>query len=288
MGKESGSLTRRDFCVWAGTAIASLTVGHGAYYAQNKIAYAVRKAQVPSLVSASEGPKSSEPAIKPQYPFEAIAVLSSGINDGEVCGFSQNDQQWMSTTGMLRIDTAILAVSKGLSDTVIFLGGHGRGVLKDSDALVMERVFRTRAEKLKVDVSHVRIILEEESNNTSENMEDLKTVINKYNFGRILTITNDYHMENTIMLGLRYGDDVYPYISEEELTKTYPGYGDFIKYLKDNGYYKGTAAKERIRSAAIVADPDLKMLESIWNTVGSFIRKKTAPAPDCFPQFFNP
>lgn len=281
-GVESGG--RRAFLKWGAIGIGSLGVG---WTARNLIWYGQalsRMGKLPSFAEPAAAAAKESELHKP--PFDAIAVLSPGMDEVVSC---LNGEIFRAATagdtGILRIDAALHAYDRKLSNTIIMLGAKGHPNKGRSDAELMEQVFRKRADELAIDISGVRIIWGTKSKNTTENMKELKEIADTNGFGKILTITNDFHMFNSILLGLTYEDDVYAFVPEDELPRINPEYAKYIDDIKKMGRYI-SEKKEWLRFGVMFFNQDLQLAEALWsqakkiNGIEQLVSKNLSDQPD--------
>jgi len=90
-----------------------------------------------------------------------------------------------------RLDTAIHLVEKKKVDYLILSGGKGEAEISEAEAMAQYLIKRG--------VPKTKIILEPNSTNTYQNLQNSSKLIQKYGFKEVYLITHDYHMHRALI-----------------------------------------------------------------------------------------
>jgi len=117
---------------------------------------------------------------------DVAIVLGAGTNDGK-----------LSPVFRERINHSILLYNKNVVDRIIFTGGFGKGQ-KQSDS----RTAKYYA--IEKGVPENKIIIEEQSNYTIENLEQSKHIMDSLEFKSALLVSDPLHMKRAIRLAKNF------------------------------------------------------------------------------------
>ena len=120
---------------------------------------------------------------RPANKSDAIVVLGARVMpDGE-----------LSTTLLRRVETAYEAYDAGFGDYLIVCGAQGE------DEPVTE-AFAMREALIRMGVPEDRVILEDQSYNTEENLGNARKIMDERGMKTALVITSDYHLQRSLWL----------------------------------------------------------------------------------------
>ncbi|MDT0092166.1 YdcF family protein [Listeria marthii] len=126
---------------------------------------------------------------KPSGDADTVLVLGARVN---------GDPAEPSSVLKERLDTAVAYLNENPTLKVIVSGGQGEDE-SASEASVMEEYLVNQG------IARSRINMEDKSTRTEENLKYSK---GKFNLGKTVIVTSDYHMYRALMLAKRQGVDV--------------------------------------------------------------------------------
>ncbi|MBE6815739.1 MAG: YdcF family protein [Ruminococcaceae bacterium] len=119
-------------------------------------------------------------------PADVAIVLGAAISDGEV-----------SPVYRERINHAITLYKEGTVDSIILTGGFGEGSYKSDSQVAKEYA-------LSQDVPEERILIEEKSTITEENLEFSKEVMEENDLETAIIVSDPLHMKRAMLMAEDY------------------------------------------------------------------------------------
>jgi uncharacterized SAM-binding protein YcdF (DUF218 family) len=102
-----------------------------------------------------------------------------------------------------RLNKGAELYQKGWVKYLILSGGKGT-LKRKSEAIAMKEYL------IKQGIPEDRLILEDQSTNTKENLQYVKKLLEKYQFGEVYLVTHDYHMYRGLLYAEKAGIDAVP------------------------------------------------------------------------------
>lgn len=129
--------------------------------------------------------------------YDAIVLLGYGLDE--------NDQATQELK--LRVKAAAKAYREGYSDVIVACGGTTEGH-RISEAEVMQALL------LEEGIARDKILLENKSQITIENMRFAANVLGGAKGRRVLVVTSDYHVRRSVLTAMRAGFKAKGYAAE--------------------------------------------------------------------------
>ncbi len=129
--------------------------------------------------------------------YDAIVLLGYGLDE--------NDQATQELK--LRVKAAAKAYREGYSDVIVACGGTTEGH-RISEAEVMQALL------LEEGIAQDKILLENKSQITIENMRFAANVLGGAKGRRVLVVTSDYHVRRSVLTAMRAGFKAKGYAAE--------------------------------------------------------------------------
>lgn len=121
-----------------------------------------------------------------KQPSDVVIVLGAAISDGEV-----------SPVYRERINHAIYLYENGYVDYIILTGGFGEGSFKSDSQVAKEYA-------LSQGIPEERILIEEKSTITEENLEFSKEIMDENNFETAIIVSDPLHMKRAMLMAKDY------------------------------------------------------------------------------------
>ncbi len=102
-----------------------------------------------------------------------------------------------------RLNKGAELYQKGWVNYLILSGGKGT-LKRKSEAIAMKEYL------LKQGIPEERLILEDQSTNTKENLQNVKKLLEQYQFGEVYLVTHDYHMYRGLLYAEKAGIQAIP------------------------------------------------------------------------------
>ncbi len=152
-------------------------------------------------------------------PADVAIVLGAAISDGEV-----------SPVYRERINHAITLYEEGTVDFIILTGGFGEGSYKSDSQVAKEYA-------LSQDVPEERILIEEKSTITEENLEFSKEVMEENDLETAIIVSDPLHMKRAMLMAEDYNINA---ISSPTPTSMYKTLKTKIPFLlREEFFYVG-------------------------------------------------
>lgn len=152
-------------------------------------------------------------------PADVAIVLGAAISDGEV-----------SPVYRERINHAITLYEEGTVDFIILTGGFGEGSYKSDSQVAKEYA-------LSQDVPEERILIEEKSTITEENLEFSKEVMEENDLETAIIVSDPLHMKRAMLMAEDYNINA---ISSPTTTSMYKSLKTKIPFLlREEFFYIG-------------------------------------------------
>lgn len=194
----------------------------------------------------------------PQSPVDAIAVLGAGVerkNGAYVPGFD----------GKMRVMAAAEAYRKRVAPVVVFMGGK-EGEKYPSGAEVMHNFANRKYQQESGAFSRIPredVILEEKSEHTDSEMEELAKLAKINGWKSIGIVTNRYHMEGAMTLARNYGIEAVPIFAEDLLLERNRRFARVIKNCEESDEMENKKRREGLRSLFLIFDPQARILRRL-------------------------
>jgi len=152
-------------------------------------------------------------------PADVAIVLGAAISDGEV-----------SPVYRERINHAITLYEEGTVDFIILTGGFGEGSYKSDSQVAKEYA-------LSQDVPEERILIEEKSTITEENLEFSKEIMEENDLETAIIISDPLHMKRAMLMAKDYNITA---LSSPTTTSMYKSLKTKIPFLlREEFFYVG-------------------------------------------------
>ncbi len=152
-------------------------------------------------------------------PADVAIVLGAAISDGEV-----------SPVYRERINHAITLYEEGTVDFIILTGGFGEGSYKSDSQVAKEYA-------LSQDVPEERILIEEKSTITEENLEFSKEVMEENDLETAIIVSDPLHMKRAMLMAKDYNINA---LSSPTTTSMYKSLKTKIPFLlREEFFYIG-------------------------------------------------
>ena len=152
-------------------------------------------------------------------PADVAIVLGAAISDGEV-----------SPVYRERINHAITLYEEGTVDFIILTGGFGEGSYKSDSQVAKEYA-------LSQDVPEERILIEEKSTITEENLEFSKEIMEEHDLETAIIISDPLHMKRSMLMAEDYKINA---LSSPTTTSMYKSLKTKIPFLlREEFFYVG-------------------------------------------------
>ncbi len=152
-------------------------------------------------------------------PADVAIVLGAAISDGEV-----------SPVYRERINHAITLYEAGIVDYIILTGGFGEGSFKSDSAVAKEYA-------LLQDVPADKILIEEKSTITEENLEFSKELMTENNLETAIIVSDPLHMKRAMLMAEDYNINA---LSSPTPTSMYKSLKTKIPFLlREEFFYVG-------------------------------------------------
>ncbi len=152
-------------------------------------------------------------------PADVAIVLGAAISDGEV-----------SPVYRERINHAITLYEEGTVDFIILTGGFGEGSYKSDSQVAKEYA-------LSQDVPEERILIEEKSTITEENLEFSKEVMEENDLETAIIVSDPLHMKRAMLMAKDYNITA---LSSPTTTSMYKSLKTKIPFLlREEFFYVG-------------------------------------------------
>lgn len=152
-------------------------------------------------------------------PADVAIVLGAAISDGEV-----------SPVYRERINHAITLYEEGTVDFIILTGGFGEGSYKSDSQVAKEYA-------LSQDVPEERILIEEKSTITEENLEFSKEIMTENNLETAIIVSDPLHMKRAMLMAEDYNINA---LSSPTPTSMYKSLKTKIPFLlREEFFYVG-------------------------------------------------
>lgn len=196
-----------------------------------------------------EGEYNPEEEKQPQY--KAVIVLGAGFVE-HVDKRTGESRKILSEESRLRATASGILVDKLDIPTIIYSGGMTGGLDNPSEARAMYEY----ALKIFPELEHKKIILEEESYDTSTNAEFVSREARVNNIdGPVILLSSASHLERADYFFLQHGVDATPVAAESVVAERSEHHREYIrKKLESLGNLKSEAI-ESILKILLVFDP---------------------------------
>ncbi|MDP3726879.1 MAG: YdcF family protein [bacterium] len=194
----------------------------------------------------------------PQSPVDALAVLGAGVE-------RKNGKYVPSFDGKMRVMAAAEAYRKNAAPIVVFMGGKDSKNYP-SGAEVMHNLADRKYQQGSGAFSRIpreAVILEERSEHTDSEMEELAKLAKINGWKRIGIVTNRYHMEGAMILARNFGIDAVPIFAEDLLLKRDRRFAKVIKKCEESDEMKNKKMREMLRSLVLLFDPKARILRRL-------------------------
>jgi len=152
-------------------------------------------------------------------PADVAIVLGAAISDGEV-----------SPVYRERINHAITLYEEGTVDFIILTGGFGEGSYKSDSQVAKEYA-------LSQDVPEERILIEEKSTITEENLEFSKEIMEENDLETAIIVSDPLHMKRAMLMAKDYNINA---LSSPTTTSMYKSLKTKIPFLlREEFFYVG-------------------------------------------------
>ena len=152
-------------------------------------------------------------------PADVAIVLGAAISDGEV-----------SPVYRERINHAITLYEEGTVDFIILTGGFGEGSYKSDSQVAKEYA-------LSQDVPEERILIEEKSTITEENLEFSKEIMEENDLETAIIVSDPLHMKRSMLMAEDYKINA---LSSPTTTSMYKSLKTKIPFLlREEFFYVG-------------------------------------------------
>ena len=152
-------------------------------------------------------------------PADVAIVLGAAISDGEV-----------SPVYRERINHAITLYEEGTVDFIILTGGFGEGSYKSDSQVAKEYA-------LSQDVPEERILIEEKSTITEENLEFSKEIMEENDLETVIIVSDPLHMKRAMLMAKDYNINA---LSSPTTTSMYKSLKTKIPFLlREEFFYVG-------------------------------------------------
>lgn len=152
-------------------------------------------------------------------PADVAIVLGAAISDGEV-----------SPVYRERINHAITLYEEGTVDFIILTGGFGEGSYKSDSQVAKEYA-------LSQDVPDERILIEEKSTITEENLEFSKEIMEENDLETAIIVSDPLHMKRAMLMAKDYNINA---LSSPTTTSMYKSLKTKIPFLlREEFFYVG-------------------------------------------------
>lgn len=152
-------------------------------------------------------------------PADVAIVLGAAISDGEV-----------SPVYRERINHAITLYEEGTVDFIILTGGFGEGSYKSDSQVAKEYA-------LSQDVPEERILIEEKSTITEENLEFSKEIMEENDLETAIIVSDPLHMKRAMLMAKDYNITA---LSSPTTTSMYKSLKTKIPFLlREEFFYVG-------------------------------------------------
>lgn len=152
-------------------------------------------------------------------PADVAIVLGAAISDGEV-----------SPVYRERINHAITLYEEGTVDFIILTGGFGEGSYKSDSQVAKEYA-------LSQDVPEERILIEEKSTITEENLEFSKEIMDENDLETAIIVSDPLHMKRAMLMAKDYNITA---LSSPTTTSMYKSLKTKIPFLlREEFFYVG-------------------------------------------------
>lgn len=152
-------------------------------------------------------------------PADVAIVLGAAISDGEV-----------SPVYRERINHAITLYEEGTVDFIILTGGFGEGSYKSDSQVAKEYA-------LSQDVPEERILIEEKSTITEENLEFSKEIMDENDLEIAIIVSDPLHMKRSMLMAKDYNINA---LSSPTTTSMYKSLKTKILFLlREEFFYVG-------------------------------------------------
>lgn len=194
-----------------------------------------------------EKPVESGEDLSDNYP--ALLVLGGGFI--QTADNKQNDTPKLSLESRMRTLAAGEMFKSGLIDKIIFSGGKTGGNNNPSEAEAMRSFLLSKYPQIK----EQNIILEENALETSENMRNIKEILDKNGLDEAVVLTSEAHLARAIILAKKNEINVVSdATAEEEIISRSPRhYQKFVeKYSASTGHKISQIREFLLRSLLVV------------------------------------
>lgn len=184
-----------------------------------------------------------EPTAEREPSFPVVVVLGGGFKRTDL-GVE------LGLPSRLRVLAAGEMLKDGIAKRIILSGGKTAGEENPSEAEVMRDYIHKRWPDIELD----RIILEEESLDTTENMENTKKILDQEGLGEAVILTSKSHLKRAQHLAREYGlEETVGKSAEDELARRSHHYEHFLeRYKRSCESIKARAVEFFISSVMIV------------------------------------
>jgi Uncharacterized conserved protein len=120
--------------------------------------------------------------------------------------------------------------SEGLGEYIILSGGQGSGE-EISEAMCMKKILVDDG------IPEDKLILEDKSKNTYENLNNSREIIKEKNFNSVIIVSNEFHLRRAEMLGDKLGikaEYTGVFVKDKWFTEIYGGVREIPAIIKDN------------------------------------------------------
>ncbi|MBO0592240.1 YdcF family protein [Cellulophaga sp. E16_2] len=140
-----------------------------------------------------------------EHKSDVAIVLGAGTNNGK-----------LSPVFKERINHSVLLYNKGIVEKIILTGGFGKGQ-KQSDSKTAKYY------AIENGIPENKIIVEEKSKYTTENIEQSKQIMDSLGIKNALLVSDPIHMKRAMKIAKYYGIDCNPSPTKTTMYKsTYP------------------------------------------------------------------
>lgn len=178
--------------------------------------------------------------------FGAVLVL------GNVPDFIvEKNQPRLSFDGKMRVVAAGELYRSGLTTKLILSGGRTLGPKHSSEAVIMAEYLTKRFK-----IPPGAIVLEEESTDTIENVENLKKIVEKEKIsGPLAILSNSYHISRILKIMEQKGLTAEPITAENTLLARSEHYRPLVEKYLSSGMMKLKKVKEAMLRGLLIIDP---------------------------------
>jgi len=142
------------------------------------------------------------------------------------CGYGDMIQNGLGEYSRQRVQKGVQLWKQGLASYILFTGGRA-----DKRVFDLAGSERMSLEAIRLGVPKNKIIIENDSKDTRQNVLNATSILKEKNWDRLILVTNDFHMKRVMFLFNRNGLKVFPAPVEWQVKGKWTSNWTYLRFL---------------------------------------------------------